>query len=83
MDELYDLGEDPLESRNLIFDPKYAPIVKQMRERLFDMLEETHGMNIPLQRDRGNQMNLRNPEKEKAAPFPDELKRKPGPAVHQ
>ncbi len=83
IDELYDLAEDPLESRNLISNEKYAPIVKQMRERLFDLLEETHGMNIPLQRDRGMQMNLRNPEKGGAAPFPPELERKPGRPVHQ
>ena len=77
IDELYDLQEDPLESRNLIFDPRYAGIVKEMHERLFDVLEETGGMNIPLQRDRGEQQNLRSPAKEKAADFPAELYGKP------
>lgn len=77
LDELYDLQEDPTESRNLITNPKYAGLVKEMRERLFDMLEQTDGMNIPLQRDRGAQQNLRNPQKEKAADFPPEFTRPP------
>jgi len=77
IDELYDLQEDPLESRNLIFSEKHAELIKQMRERLFDLLEETNGMNIPLQRDRGAQMNRRNPDKSKPAQFPPELQGKP------
>jgi N-acetylglucosamine-6-sulfatase len=79
LDELYDLQEDPLEGRNLIFSEKHAAIIKEMREHLFDVLENTKGMNIPLQRDRGAQMNLRSPEKGKAAEFPDELKGKARP----
>ena len=31
IDELYDLREDPLESRNLIFSEKHAALIKQMR----------------------------------------------------
>ena len=77
IDELYDLQEDPLESRNLIFSEKHQTLIKQMRERLFDLLEETNGMNIPLQRDRGEQYNHRNPDKSKAAEFPVELETKP------
>jgi len=75
-DELYDLQEDPSESRNLIFDPRYTATAKEMRERLFDTLEGTGGMNIPLQRDRGAQQNLRNSDKKKAADFPTELYKK-------
>jgi len=77
VDELYDLAEDPLESRNLIFSEKHAQIVREMRQHLFDILERTNGMNIPLQRDRGNQSGLRDPEKGKAAQFPGEFERKP------
>lgn len=76
VDELYDLAEDPMESRNLINEPKHAALVKQMRERLFDILEETDGMNIPLQRDRGGQSNLRSAEKSKAAEFPASIEKK-------
>ena len=77
VDELYDLSEDPLESRNLIDSARHQAIVKEMRERLFDILERTNGMNIPLQRDKGAQMNKRNPEKDKAAEFPKEFQGKP------
>ena len=76
IDELYDLQEDPQESRNLIFSPQHATTIRQMREHLFDVLEGTAGMNIPLQRDRGGQQNLRSPDKANAADFPEELKRK-------
>lgn len=76
VDELYDLAEDPLESRNLIFSEKHQAIIAAMRTRLFDLLEQSNGMNIPLQRDKGQQMNLRNPEKGKAAEFPKEFEGK-------
>lgn len=75
VDELYDLGEDPLESRNLIFSPAHQAQIRQMRERLFDILEQTNGMNIPLQRDRGTVQGLRSPERSKAAEFPPELEK--------
>ena len=77
VDELYDLSEDPLETRNLIFSEKHQALIKEMREHLFDILEKTDGMNIPLQRDRGGQMNKRNPDKGKAAEFPKEFDGKP------
>jgi N-acetylglucosamine-6-sulfatase len=77
VDELYDLPEDPLESRNLIFSEKHQPVIKQMRARLFEILEQTGGMNIPLQPDRGGQQGLRSPDRSKAAEFPEEFKRPP------
>ncbi len=77
LDELYDLQEDPLESRNLIFSAAHAPIIQKMRNRLFDILEETGGMNIPLHRDGRNQNNKRNPNVDPAAPFPPEFMGKP------
>lgn len=77
IDELYDLQEDPLESRNLISDQRHQQVAGEMRTRLFDVLERTHGMDIPLQRDRGSQSNLRNPDKGKAAQFPSTLMSKP------
>ena len=84
LDELYDLREDPLESHNLIFSEKHQPIIQQMRERLFQVLEETGGMQMPLWPDRGRSQNLRNPRGSKAAEFPEELRRAPrSPAVHR
>ncbi|MBI4892051.1 MAG: sulfatase [Acidobacteria bacterium] len=77
IDELYDLQEDPLESRNLIFSEKHQPVIRQMRARLFELLEQTGGMNIPMQPDRGNQQNLRSPNRQRSAEFPAELKLPP------
>ena len=58
-DELYDLENDPDELINLIDDKRYHNLIKEMNKRLFDILEETGGMQIPLKRDSGIQRNLR------------------------
>ena len=50
VNELYDLETDPLERHNLITVPAYQDTVNAMRTRLFDRLEETDGMRIPLRR---------------------------------
>jgi N-acetylglucosamine-6-sulfatase len=84
IDELYDLRDDPLESDNLIFSEPHQPIVQQMRQRLFQVLEETGGMQMPIWPDRGGSQNLRNPRASKAAEFPAQLERSPRiPAVHK
>jgi N-acetylglucosamine-6-sulfatase len=75
---LYDLQEDPLETNNLIFSQKHLGVIKEMNEKLFDLLEGTGGMSIPLYRDRGGQNSLRNPDGAKPADFPPEMVRKPG-----
>lgn len=77
VEELYDLQEDPLESRNLIFRPELQPVVNEMRTRLFQILEETGGMSMPLYPDRGGSSNRRSPRRSKAAEFPEELERLP------
>lgn len=50
LDELYDLQTDPDERVNLIRIPEYQQQVQTMRSRLFDLLEETDGMQVPLRR---------------------------------
>jgi N-acetylglucosamine-6-sulfatase len=77
IDELYDLQEDPLESRNLIFSEAHQPVIKEMRDRLFKTLEETNGLSMPLWPDRGGQSGLRNPEGSKGADFAPEMVRRP------
>ena len=77
LNELYDLQEDPLESRNLINSPKHADIVKSMNAQLFKILEQTDGMNMPLYPDRGGASVLRHPGRSKAAEFPENFKGKP------
>lgn len=76
IEELYDLQEDPLESRNLIFKPELQPVIEQMRNRLFEILEQTGGMSMPLYPDRGGSQNRRSPNRSKAAEFPPELEKK-------
>ena len=77
-DELYDLQEDPLESKNLIYSKEHQATVQQMRNRLFAVLQETGGMQMPLWPDRGQSMNLRNPRGPTGAEYPEEMKRPPG-----
>jgi N-acetylglucosamine-6-sulfatase len=73
-DELYDLQEDPLETTNLISNPERKDTIRELNKQLFDEMEGTEGMSIPLFRDSGNQNNKRNASKGRAADFPDELK---------
>ncbi len=75
IDELYDLKADPLESNNLIFSPQHAQVVREMNKRLFALLQETGGMQMPLYPDRGGQANLRRKGGSKAAEFPPQLMR--------
>ena len=48
--ELYDLATDPREQVNLVQVPAYRDTVTAMRRRLFDRLEASGGMQIPLRR---------------------------------
>ena len=50
LSELYDLATDSLERTNLINVPAYADTVRAMRTRLFDHLERTGGMQVPIRR---------------------------------
>ena len=46
--ELYDLENDPDETTNLIYKTEYADTAKKMANELYDWLEQTGGMQIPL-----------------------------------
>lgn len=48
--EFYDLQEDPAELHNLIESSKHQARIKQMIGKLYDWLEPTNGMQIPLKR---------------------------------
>ena len=80
IDELFDLKADPTEMNNLAYQPEFAPVAKQMSERMFALLEQTSGMTIPLYPDRFFLFNRRTlvPGAEQAAPFPPSLIKKPG-----
>jgi N-acetylglucosamine-6-sulfatase len=76
IDELYDLKNDPGEMKNLIFDPAHQALAKKLNREMFDMLEKTEGMYIPLERDIGGQSNLRRKGGSRPADFPPQLYRK-------
>lgn len=59
IDEFYDIQNDPLERHNLIFSPDHQDLIREMQDRLFDNLEGTNGMQIPLQRPAGSLSNQR------------------------
>ncbi|MCW5910778.1 MAG: sulfatase [Cyclobacteriaceae bacterium] len=48
--ELYDLQEDPHEMNNLIASPEHQQLIKGLTVEIYDWLESTGGMQIPLKR---------------------------------
>lgn len=76
VDELFDLRADPSEENNLIYSPGHAAIATQMNTRLFEVLQETGGMQIPLREDSGDVWNLRTPAGAAAATFPEQFFKK-------
>lgn len=72
-DELFDIQSDPMEQNNLIHIPAYATIRKQMQDKLYAMMAELGGMEVPLNAPRGQQQNkrLRDRNGVKAADFPE------------
>ena len=48
--EFFDLQQDPLEMNNLIAQPEHQPAIKQMAGELYDWLESSGGMQVPLKR---------------------------------
>lgn len=71
-DELYDLTTDPGEINNLIHDPNYKAIAKEMEDQLYAMLDEKGGMQIPMNQPAGNSQNKRWDDRggNEAADFP-------------
>lgn len=51
--EFYDLDNDPYEMNNLIANPQYQDIIREMAGELYTWLENTDGMRIPLKRPTG------------------------------
>ncbi len=68
----YDLKNDPGESKNLFYDPALKPIAAAMEKRLYAMMEELGGMEIPLNAPLGGSNNKRLESRggAKAADFP-------------
>lgn len=64
LDELYDLQEDPDEMNNLINSAEHQKLIDKLSKMMFDWLEETGGMLIPLRRDTKFRAIDRRPVKE-------------------
>lgn len=73
IDELYDMENDPHETNNLVFSKEHQDVVKQHNRMLFEKLEETGGMYIPLYPDRGRQQNLREADGSEPGDFAPQL----------
>lgn len=58
--EFYDLKEDPNETHNLIGVPELQDTIKQLNHSLYDWLESTGGMSIPLKRTERTHFDHRN-----------------------
>ncbi len=58
-DELYDIRNDPGETKNLIADPKFKDIATQFENQLYAMLDDQGGMFIPMNQPRGGYQNKR------------------------
>ncbi len=74
-DELYDLQADPAESKNLLYDPQFKSVATDMEKRLYEMMDDLGGMEIPLNAPMGNSSNKRLKSRggEEAADFPQPL----------
>ncbi len=77
LDELYDLAADPQENDNLLARPGHEDLAERMSAKLFRLLEETNGMQIPLSADAGERNELRDPNGPAMAPFPPSFFRPP------
>jgi len=58
-DAFYDLQTDPLERHNLIDVPAYRDRIAAMKKQLFDELEASGGLNIPVRRPAGDRLDQR------------------------
>jgi N-acetylglucosamine-6-sulfatase len=58
-DGFYDLQTDPHERHNLIAVPAYQPQIEAMKKQLFDELEASGGLDIPVRRPAGERLDQR------------------------
>jgi arylsulfatase A-like enzyme len=50
INQLFDIKKDPFEINNLIRSPEHQQIAKELNKELWDWLDNSKGMNIPLKR---------------------------------
>lgn len=59
VDELYDLQNDPDETTNLLYEKGYEKIGADLEQRLYAMMDDLGGMEVPLNAPAGNSQNKR------------------------
>ena len=59
INELYDLKTDPYEMNNLVRDSSYQKTGRTLRTELFNWLEQTGGLQIPLKKAQGSRFDNR------------------------
>lgn len=59
VDELYDLQNDPDETTNLLYEEGYEKIGDDLEQRLYAMMDDLGGMEVPLNAPAGNSQNKR------------------------
>jgi len=74
-DEFFDLQADPMEQNNLIRNPSVGKEAKAMENRLYKMMADLGGMDIPMNQPRGSSQNKRLETRggDRAADFPKAL----------
>ena len=74
-DEFFDIQADPDEQNNLIRSPEHQQIKKEMEDRLYEMMAELGGMDVPMNAPRGNSQNIRLRSRggDSAADFPSDF----------
>ena len=75
IDELYDLQEDPLEERNLIFEKEHQKRIVTMRADLHAILEKSGANRVPFSHKKRMGSNLRRRSGSEPAEFPPQLMR--------
>ncbi len=58
-DEFFDIQTDPEEQTNLIRSPEHQVRVKEMEDRLYQMMAQLGGMDVPMNAPRGKVQNRR------------------------
>ncbi|MEM1226537.1 MAG: sulfatase [Planctomycetota bacterium] len=71
-DELYDLESDPDEMSNLIDLPEHADRIRELNAQLWDAMQSSDGMEVPLLEDRGPRFPWRHPDHAGQASYPAE-----------
>ena len=71
-DEFFDIQADPGEQNNLVRSSQHKKIQREMENRLYEMMADLGGMDIPMNPPKGNSNNKRYRARggESAADFP-------------